>query len=157
MIYTECVKPVLLIAIASATVFGTTQETQSQREARFEKVERSLGSTYDGTWKAAAKICPGRMNDEQAFVLAKAFFYAYVSGCGAVKLPGDGGKTWNFETLVGFTARPGLRIFVDKATGKTWTDSKVQVFNGKRLVDRIPKPVENPRIYLAFTSNGAKK
>lgn len=142
-------KTILLITIAMLSVLAPAQETSAERIARFEKLSLSLGSTYSGTWIAASKILRGPVNDEKAYVLAKAYFYAFVNGCGFLELPIDGGRTWNFKAREGIAGWPGRCIFVDKSTGTTWTDKKVLQLYGKRLVEVLPKPVTDPKIYLS--------
>ena len=109
-------------------IMAAGAETPKQRTERFLKFGATLGSTYSGTYKAAGNLkFIDRVSDEQAWLLARAYFYDFISLCGGVDLPLDKGQKWLFTTAVGIGGRPGPKIWVDKKSGDTWSPGKVRV------------------------------
>jgi len=105
-------------------------ETEKQRTVRFLKFEATIRPTYGGTWKAAGHLkFKEKVSDEKAWLLAKAYFYRFISGCGYVELPLDKGDKWLFNTAFGDLGSPGPKIWVDKKSGDTWSPGKMRVID----------------------------
>ncbi len=103
-----------------------------------------VGGTYDATWRAASRLKAGRpVDDLQAELLAAAYFYKRISGCGGPGRGVDRGTYWRFESRVGIGAALGPEIRVDKTSGTT---------SSKGL-----PTVKDPRSYLVPTSRKGKR
>ena len=118
----------LLPLFAALVAPGHAQESPSDRESRFARLRESIGHTYDDTWRTASRLkLDHPVTDEQAWILADAYFSGYISGCGMVKLPIDRRDYWSFDTLVGIGAQKGPEIRVDKRTGTTSSKGRVKI------------------------------
>jgi hypothetical protein len=96
-----------------------------------------LLGTADVNWRAAANIRLDKpIGEFGAYVFASAYFYAYISDWGGVRLPKDYGDRWIVESVQGPDAVPGPRIIVEKRTGLTYS-------RGRRKVS-------DPKVYLKF-------
>lgn len=71
------------------------------------------------------------VSQEEARVIASAYFNNVVSGCGSISEIRDDGEFWRVSTLVGRGAQPGEDIFVEKVSGKT---------TSKGFPEYLPKP-----------------
>lgn len=124
-----------LVAVLCLVRQGAPTETVAEREKRFAQLSERVGQTYDDWFRAAGKIKTGKpVSDEQAYILANAYFTRFVSGCGCIALPSLRHSEWVFDSRVGAGGSPGPAIYVERATGFT----------------RSPKrpTVKDPKIYL---------
>jgi hypothetical protein len=127
---------ITLISLVTALCGCTTvaeREVAAQREAG---CNIQVGSTYDDTYRAAARIDPRKgIGVCEANVLASAYFFAYIGLCGGTSFPKDHGYAWVSTTAVGYGGAPGPPVVV-KRTGVTYShDGPI---------------VRDPKVYLKF-------
>jgi hypothetical protein len=75
----------------------------------------------------------------EAYVLASAYFSAYVNGCGGAELPKDRGDVWIAESVEGPAGMPGPRVLVHKQSGVTYSPGRRRVINPKEYLKFIKK------------------
>ncbi len=140
----------LLLILLATLIAGAGGAQSGSREAAREAAQRKriaqfakgIGSGYNGTWRAASQLEVGQpVPDTHAWLLANAYFYAHVSGCGAIDLPVDKGTYWIVRTRLGIAATQGPDIRVDKATGATSSKGRPLVRDPKSYAKLLkPKP-----------------
>jgi hypothetical protein len=109
-------------------------------QKRLEKYWRILDTTDGGVFRVAASIRPGTVIGEfEAYVLASAYFDAYISGCGGAELPKERGDLWIAESAEGYAGAPGPRIIVEKKTGLTYSPGRRKVRDPKEYLKFIRK------------------
>ena len=101
---------------------GSSSTTLDEAERRMQNEIKTVDLSYG-------------VSEEEARVIASAYFGNYVSGCGSIFEVKDQGEYWAVSTLVGFGAEPGEDIFVDKTSGRT---------TSKGFPDFSPKKPEKP-------------
>src|SRR5690242_14426315 len=102
----------LVVSAVASAQSGILKDPKAERESAFWK---SIGQGYQGTWRAASKLKAGApVDDLQASLLAAAYFYAHISGCGGPGSAKDKGGYWLLESRWGYAWSPGPAIVVDK-------------------------------------------
>lgn len=66
------------------------------------------------------------INKAEAHLIARAFFWSNISGCGLPHEPEDQGRYWVSKTAIGYAGLPGDPIYVDKKTGAITWDHKAK-------------------------------
>jgi hypothetical protein len=129
-------KLALLSLVAELCGCATVAERKASVE-REAQCNAQLGSTYDDTYRAAARIDPRKgIGECEANVLASAYFFAYISLCGDTSFPKDHGYAWVAVTAVGYGGAPGPPVTVKKESGVTYSPG------GPIVTD--------PKVYLKF-------
>ena len=82
----------------------------------------SVAGTYDDDFKALSKVdASDGINEEEAHVIAEAFFLSKISGCGYPEKPVREGGFWVSKTRIGYAGQLGDSIFIEVGTGTiTW-------------------------------------
>jgi hypothetical protein len=63
------------------------------------------------------------IDKNEAYIIAKAFFWTNISGCGFPTEPEDKGQHWKSKTYIGYGGLPGAPIIIDKKSGSvSWGD-----------------------------------
>jgi len=97
-----------IVAITLTGVACTTTETR----------------TYNDDFKELNTVNSGDgINKEEAYVIAKAFFWSNISGCGFPEIPVKEGNNWVSQTRIGYAGVSGEPIYIDVTNGIiTWGD-----------------------------------
>lgn len=100
---------VILVGITGVCSCAVDQENLANKSFNSEKL---IKEAY-----LKIKLADG-IDKKEAYILADAYFGAYISGCGfASQDPIDQGNKWEIKTFFGYAAQPYDSIFIDKATG----------------------------------------
>jgi len=119
---------------------ASAQPRDAATQTRLEKYWKVLGSTWDQSWRVAARIRVDKpIGEFEAYALAMAYFGAHIGLCGGPELPKDHGDRWIAETAEGIAGAPGPRIIIEKKTGVTYSPGR-------------PK-VRDPKEYLKYAKN----
>ena len=96
--------------------------------------------TYQDDFKALEQVeVTDGINKSEAFVIAKAYFWSKISGCGYPKQPISENGRWVSETLVGIAGMPGELIFVDKESGEVFSENGNKTVSLEELKGMYPK------------------
>ena len=91
--------------------------------------QSSTSNTYVEDMQAVKQLdASNGINSEQAYLIARVFFWTNISGCGLPFEPEDGGKYWVSKTAVGYAGAPAAPIYIDKRTASvSWDKQRKQV------------------------------
>jgi hypothetical protein len=132
------ISSLLMLLLCASPALARRAETASEK--RRVEYDRRLGSTYDDTFRVAARIRLGKpIGEFEAYALASAYFFAHINGCGGAELPKDKGDRWIAQSKEGYAGAPGPQVIVEKKTGITYSPGR-------------PK-VKDPKEYLKFIRN----
>lgn len=82
------------------------------------------------------------INQSEAYIIAKAFFWSKISGCGFPDKPVSQNNFWVSKTRIGYAAVPGEPIFIDKNTGTISWGDKIK----KVTLEELKKTKSNFRV-----------
>jgi hypothetical protein len=84
--------------------------------------ESAVAGTYEEDFNALQAVrADDGISSSEAYVIAKAFFWSNISGCGFPDEPQEQNGSWVSKTYIGYAGQPGDPIYVNKATGDiTW-------------------------------------
>ncbi|MEY2530395.1 MAG: hypothetical protein QOI96_480 [Verrucomicrobiota bacterium] len=125
-----------LIVVALLTASRSSAAPRSAAtQNRLDKYWRILEAAGNDTFRVAARIRPSqRIGEFEAYVLASAYFYAFIDACGGVELPIERGDRWIAESCEGYAGAPGPVIIVDKKTGMTYSPGRHKVRDPKEYL-----------------------
>jgi len=116
-----------------------------------------FAATYQDDYDALNKInVTDGINQTEAYIIAKAFFWSKISGCGFPDKPIKVKETWVSKTRIGYVGKQGASIIIDNKSGTvTWANKivtleeirKSNLTSGSRLTPQT----------RAFFAKGAKK
>ena len=117
---------------------AAAQQRDPATQKRLEKYWKVLGSTWDQSWRAAARIRIDRpIGEFEAYALAMAYFGVEFGLCGGPDLPKDRGDRWVADTAVGYGGAPGPKIIVEKKTGLTYSPGRRKVRDPKEYLRMV--------------------
>ena len=103
----------------------------------------SIAGTYEDDFIALQKVdTADGINQEEAYVIAKAFFWSKISGCGFPIKPIKEGGFWVSKTRVGYAGVPGDPIYINEKTGNIKWGNK----NSSITLDELKKSKSNNRL-----------
>ncbi|CAN5509205.1 hypothetical protein BH11ARM2_BH11ARM2_12630 [soil metagenome] len=108
----------LLATTLLSAVQAQTSPKRASTKAKPSSVRRLDG--YEQTWQTASRLrLSNPVTQNQADLLARAYFYAHISGCCGSQTPKDMGAYWLVPTRQGIGASLGPSIRIEKRTGVT--------------------------------------
>ena len=112
--FTRVITSLVLALLVSASV-ALAEPRDAATQKRLEKYWKILGSTWDDSWRVAARIRVDKpIGEFEAYALAMAYFGAHIGLCGGPELPKDRGDRWIADTAEGYAGAPGPRIIIEK-------------------------------------------
>jgi hypothetical protein len=105
----------------------------SAAEKRLATYAERVGGTFRQTFEAASQVeVKNGIGEYEAYVLSAAYLYAYIERCSSIHALLDQGDRWLAETRVGQPpGDPGPLIYVEKATGITYSPKNKRVVDPK--------------------------
>ena len=101
-----------------------------------------MGDTDEDVFRTASRIdARERIGEYEAFVLSSAYFYAVFGDCGGVERVSDRGRVWVAGGAIGIAGSDAPPIFVDKATGATWSKGQEQIANPRLFAKFVKKTI----------------
>jgi hypothetical protein len=80
--------------------------------------ETDTSSSYQKDIEAVKNInAEDGISQSEAHIIAKAFFWINISGCGFPSKPENEGEYWVSKTFIGIAGTPGEPVFINKASG----------------------------------------
>lgn len=88
-----------------------------------------MASTYDDDFKALQVVdATDGISQGEAYIIAKAFFWSKISGCGFPDKPIKAGGFWVSKTRVGYAGTPSEPIYINAKNGDiTWGNKKKEI------------------------------
>lgn len=135
---TPLAKIVLLGLITAASCFAAAGCSTAEKRAA--EYNARIGGTYNDSYRVAARIDPRKgIGEFEAHVLASAYFFAHINGCGGTSLPKDRGDVWVAESVQGYAGIPGPQVIVEKRAGVTYSPGRKKVRDPKEYLKFIEK------------------
>ena len=122
----------------------TPHETAAARmeRKRFWGYEARMGDTDEDIFRTASRIDPHKpIGEYEAFVLSSAYFYAIFGACGGVERVSERGPVWVAGGAIGYAGSDAPPIFVDKATGATWSKGQEKIANPRSFLKFVKKTI----------------